>query len=99
MFLSHPFENYAAQRNAALKSVEGQTDWVLFVDADERVTSELAREVRDVIGKKGQWAGWQIPRHNYIFGRLTKGAGWFPDYQTRLLKVGVAYYDPGKNCA
>ena len=34
------------------------------------------------------YAGWRIPRHNYIFGVLTKGAGWFPDYQTRLLRVG-----------
>jgi hypothetical protein len=39
-------------------------------------------------------AGWQISRHNYIFGKLTLGTGWFPDYQTRLLRVGKAHYDP-----
>lgn len=87
------FDHYAGQRNAALEAVKGKTDWVLFVDADERVTPELADEVRDKIELDG-YAGWQIPRHNYLFGVLTKGAGWFPDYQTRLLRVGKSYFDP-----
>lgn len=90
----NPFENYAQQRNAALESVAGRADWVLFVDADERVTPELAQEVRGVISRPG-YAGWRIPRLNYLFGRLTRGAGWYPDHQTRLLRVGSARYDPG----
>jgi (heptosyl)LPS beta-1,4-glucosyltransferase len=91
--IHHTFANYASQRNAALDSLKGQADWVLFVDADERVTPELAAEVRAAIHKPG-YAGWRIPRHNYIFDKLTRGAGWYPDYQTRLLKVGAAHYDP-----
>ncbi|MFN8377333.1 MAG: glycosyltransferase family 2 protein [Anaerolineae bacterium] len=91
--LHRPFDDYAGQRNAALDAV-GQ-GWVLFVDADERVTSELAAEVRSVIASGGA-VGYRIPRHNFIFGKLTRGAGWYPDYQTRLLKVGAARYDPGK---
>jgi (heptosyl)LPS beta-1,4-glucosyltransferase len=91
--VQHPFENYANQRNCALDAVKGNADWVLFVDADERVTPELASEVREVIQKPG-YAGWKIPRHNYIFGKLTRGAGWYPDYQTRLLNLGAAHYDP-----
>jgi (heptosyl)LPS beta-1,4-glucosyltransferase len=91
--LQNAFKDYASQRNAALEAVKGQGDWVLFVDADERVTAELAAEVRQVIQKPG-YAGWRIPRHNYIFGMLTRGAGWYPDYQTRLLRVGAARYDP-----
>lgn len=87
------FDNYANQRNAALESLHGRAHWILFVDADERVTSELAAEVREVIFKP-EYAGWCIPRFNYIFGKLTKGAGWYPDYQTRLLRVGKAHYDP-----
>jgi len=93
--IQHPFEDFAAQRNAALNAVAGQTDWVLFVDADERVTQELAEEVRQALVLRG-YAGWRIPRLNYLFGKLTKGAGWYPDYQTRLLKVGRAHYDPGR---
>jgi hypothetical protein len=91
--IQHRFENYASQRNAALGAAQGQADWVLFVDADERVTPELATEVRAAIQKAG-YAGWRIPRHNYIFGKLTLGAGWYPDYQTRLLRLGAAHYDP-----
>ncbi len=89
------FDDYAGQRNAALKSVEGRADWVLFVDADERVTPELASEVQNAI-QNPDFVAWRVPRFNYIFGKLTKGAGWYPDYQTRLLKVGKAQYDPDR---
>jgi (heptosyl)LPS beta-1,4-glucosyltransferase len=91
--IQREFKDYASQRNAALEEVRDQADWVLFVDADERVTPELAAEVQTVI-EKDECAGYRIPRHNYIFGKLTRGAGWYPDYQTRLLKVGSSYYDP-----
>src|ERR1700684_2530480 len=40
-----PFDNYAAQRNAALTTVRYRNSWVLMVDADERVTPELATEI------------------------------------------------------
>ena len=83
------FDNYAAQRNAALDSVAA--DWVFFVDADERGTPALAAEVRRVIAERPESA-WYVPRHNYIFGRLTLGAGWYPDYQLRLLRHGRARY-------
>ncbi len=85
-----PFENYAQQRNAALAAI--QTDWVFFVDADERGTAELAAEIRRVTGSRGE-TGWYVPRHNVIFGRLTRGAGWYPDYQLRLFKHGHVRYE------
>ncbi len=91
--LQRTFDDYAGQRNAVLEAVAGKADWVLFVDADERVTPELAGEIRNAMQADG-YAGWRIPRHNYIFGKLTLGAGWYPDYQTRLLRVGAARYDP-----
>jgi hypothetical protein len=91
--IQHPFHNYADQRNAALEAVESQ--WVFFVDADERATPELAAEVEQAIEDETK-VGWWVPRHNYIFGRLTRHAGWFPDYQLRLLKRGRARYDPAR---
>ncbi|GAB1419957.1 glycosyltransferase family 2 protein [Anaerolineales bacterium] len=87
------FDNFANQRNATLEAVENESDWVLFVDADERVTPELAVEIREVI-QSDTYVAYQIPRHNYLFGKLTTGAGWYPDYQTRLLKLGFTSYDP-----
>lgn len=92
--IHRPFDNYANQRNAALDAVADSTDWVLFVDADERVTPALADAVRRATGQGDAYAGWRIARHNYIFGKLTLGAGWFPDYQTRLLRPDAARYDP-----
>lgn len=86
------FVDYASQRNAALASLK--TDWVLFVDADERGSVELGSEIREVIGNRPE-SGWYIPRHNYIFGRLTLGGGWYPDYQFRLFRHGhVRYIKP-----
>jgi glycosyltransferase involved in cell wall biosynthesis len=86
----HPFRDFAQQRNAALDAVEG--DWIFFVDADERATPELGREVRQVI-ERPDVNGWWVPRHNYVFGRLTRGAGYYPDYQMRLLRAGCGRYE------
>jgi len=90
-FIRHKFENYGAQRDAALKATNA--DWVFFVDADERATPELADEIRAVTASPSA-VGWWVPRHNYIFGKLTLHAGWYPDYQLRLLKRDRAQYDP-----
>jgi (heptosyl)LPS beta-1,4-glucosyltransferase len=94
--LQYPFENFAAQRNAALDAVEAE--WVFFVDADERVTSALASEVQRAIHYQGDQrrAGWWVPRHNYMLGHRMRGGGWYPDYQLRLLRRGSARYDPAQ---
>jgi (heptosyl)LPS beta-1,4-glucosyltransferase len=89
--IQHPFENYAQQRNATLDRVEA--DWILFVDADERVTPALAAEVQEVTGGGREEVAWWVPRHNYIFGRLILGAGWYPDYQMRLVRRGRARWE------
>lgn len=84
------FVNYADQRNAALDLV--QADWVFFVDADERATPELASEVRSAI-ESSAIVGWWVPRRNLIWGKWIQHAGWYPDYQLRLLKRDSARYD------
>jgi (heptosyl)LPS beta-1,4-glucosyltransferase len=81
--MEHRFENFAQFHNAAMDRVKA--DWIFFVDADERATPELAAEVRLVTDGTHPEVAWAVPRHNYIFGRLTLGAGWYPDYQSRLL--------------
>ena len=86
------FDNFAAQRDAALAHARG--DWVLFVDADERVTSALRDCVLATIAAPGDLRGFWIPRHNLIMGRAIRHAGWFPDYQLRLLHRTSAHFDP-----
>jgi Glycosyl transferase family 2 len=86
------FDNFAAQRDAALRLAQG--DWVLFVDADERVTHALRDEVLRTIADPRAARGFWIPRHNLLMGRVVRHAGWYPDYQLRLLERAAAHYDP-----
>ncbi|MFQ5341585.1 MAG: glycosyltransferase family 2 protein, partial [Anaerolineae bacterium] len=87
------FRDYADQRNAALDLIT--TDWVFFVDADERATPDLAEEIRRVTAHRAK-AGWWAPRHNYIFGHRMRGAGWYPDYQLRLFQRDLGWYNPNR---
>jgi hypothetical protein len=89
--LQHPFENFAQSHNAAMEQVEAE--WILFVDADERTTPELAAEIQSVVRQEREEVLWWIPRHNYIFGRLTRAAGWYPDYQARLLRPDLVRWE------
>ncbi|MBN1177594.1 MAG: glycosyltransferase family 2 protein [Anaerolineae bacterium] len=85
------FENFAQFHNDAMARVTA--DWILFVDGDERVTPGLAKEIREVVAAGREEVLWWVPRHNMIFGRLTLGAGWYPDYQARLLRRGRAHWE------
>lgn len=93
-----PFRDYADQRNAALELASH--DWVLFVDADERVTPELAAEIQQVLaevsGQQDAPVGYWIPRRNYIFGKWIRHTGWYPDHQLRLMRRSRARYDPAR---
>lgn len=86
------FENFAAQREVALSLAMGE--WVLFVDADERVTLDLQNEVLATISRPDGRRGFWIPRRNYLMGRVIRHAGWSPDYQLRLLDRSAARFDP-----
>ncbi len=88
----HPFANFAAQRNYALEIVD--TEWVFFLDTDERLTPELSAEIQDIISNAKAEVGWWVPRYNYIWGAVIKHGGWYPDYQLRLMKRGYGRYDP-----
>lgn len=87
------FTSFPSQRNLALDLV--RTEWVLFVDADERVTPDLAAEVREAVAATGPDApvGYWVPRRNVIWGRWIRHGGWYPDYQLRLLCRDRARYD------
>jgi len=88
------FENFASQRDAGLHLASG--DWVLFVDADERVTPDLRDEVLSRISQPDGRRGFWIPRLNYLMGHVVRRAGWYPDHQLRLLERTAARFDPAR---
>jgi (heptosyl)LPS beta-1,4-glucosyltransferase len=85
-----PFDNFPCQRNAAMGLAAN--DWIFFVDADERVTPELADEISRTVAHP-EHDGYFVPRFNHIFGKVIRHAGWYPDYQLRLLDRRHAHYD------
>jgi glycosyltransferase involved in cell wall biosynthesis len=89
------FRSHAAQRNRALRYCS--QPWVLFLDADERLTDELVDELQglqlDAGGDRTQPAGFWIPRYNLYWGRRLRGGGWYPDRQLRLLRREAARFD------
>lgn len=64
-------------------------DWILYLDADERISPELKKEILATL-KKPTANGYWIPRRNIIFGKWIEHAGWYPDRQLRLFKKGEA---------
>jgi len=74
-------DGFAAQRNFALTQTDAE--WVMFLDADERITPELAAEMRAVVDKNEPLA-YQILRQNYVFHQRMKHGGFRPDFSLRL---------------
>lgn len=94
---TRPFSGYASQRNAALTLTD--TPWVLFLDADERLTPAGRAEIATVVAAPladSAPVGYWIPRHNEFFGRRLRGGGWWPDAQLRLLRPERARYDESR---
>lgn len=68
-------------------------EWILSLDADEKITPELAEEIKSEIRPVPRWGnpesetnGFWIPRKNIIFGKWIEHTGWYPDHQLRLFR-------------
>ena len=88
------WRGFPAQRNRALALC--RHPWVLFLDADERVTPALAIEIRALLATTPAAVGYWLPRHNLFFGQALRGGGWYPDPQLRLLRRATARYDEAR---
>jgi glycosyltransferase involved in cell wall biosynthesis len=73
---------YAAQKNFAAS--EAAHDWILSIDADERVSEALAREIRQTLEAGPAAVGFRIPRVTFHLGRWIRTTDWYPDPQLRL---------------
>jgi glycosyltransferase involved in cell wall biosynthesis len=81
---------FGPQKNRALDLAT--SDWVLSLDADERLTPELRAEITGVLEKPGNVTCFAIPRLSWYCGRFIHHSGWNPDYVERLFQRGSARF-------
>ena len=77
-----PWSGFSAQKNYAASIASN--DWILSIDADERVTPELADEIKALLASEPPHRGYRVPRLSWYLGRWIRGTDWYPDYQLRL---------------
>lgn len=81
----HDWPGFGRQKNRALNYAS--KEWVLSLDADERVTPGLREEICDTL-RNAQDDGYEIPRLSSYCGRYMRHSGWHPDYVLRLFRRG-----------
>jgi glycosyltransferase involved in cell wall biosynthesis len=88
-----PWPGFGPQKNYGMDQVS--TEWILIVDADERIPPSLQREILSQIinWKPGDPVAYEIPRRNHFYGAWVRHAGVYPDYQIRLFRRGMARYN------
>jgi glycosyltransferase involved in cell wall biosynthesis len=82
-------ESFATQKNYGIGKATG--DWIMVVDADERITPALAAEVESVLADPGDRVAFKIPIRNFFFARAMKFGGW-QEQHIRLIKKSQARY-------
>ncbi len=79
-----PWRGYAAAKSFALQRCTGE--WVLWIDADERVPHALAREIQERLGSGPSVDGFAVPRLAFFMGRWIRHGGWYPGHVLRLFR-------------
>ncbi len=88
--LQREYFGSAAQKNWSLDRVAHQ--WVLILDADERVTEELAQEIRTLLERPRQFNGYYIRRENVMLDKVIRHSGWSTDKVIRLFDRAKGRY-------
>jgi len=87
--VEHAWEGFGPQKNFALSLAAGE--WVLSIDADERVSPELAGEIGAAIRAEA-FDAYEFPRLSSFCGRTMRHSGWYPDHVLRLFRLGRARF-------
>jgi glycosyltransferase involved in cell wall biosynthesis len=86
-----PWPGYGAARNYALAQATGE--WILWLDADERVTPELGEEIRALLATVDMSvAGYSVARRAYFLGRWIRHCGWYPSRVVRLFQRSRGHF-------
>jgi glycosyltransferase involved in cell wall biosynthesis len=84
---------FPKKKNWALAALPLRHAWVLLLDADERVTPELAAEIRQVLGSGALADGYYLNRKLIFLGRWIKHCGWYPSWNMRLFKHQLGRFE------
>jgi glycosyltransferase involved in cell wall biosynthesis len=87
----HEFKGYKDKHEFADSKTTG--DWILWMDADERVTPELRSEIESLKQCDELPDGFEMPRRTWFAGRWIEHSGWYPDHQMRLYRKASSYWD------
>jgi glycosyltransferase involved in cell wall biosynthesis len=89
------WRGYGAARNFALEKATGE--WILWLDADERATPELAAEIQQILRDDPAGIdGYSIARRAYFLGRWIRHSGWYPGRVTRLFRRGKGTFSESR---
>ena len=90
---SNPWPGYGPQKNFGMDRATG--DWILIVDADERVSDGLRDEILHLLSalEDPPFVACTVPRRNHEYGRWIAHGGAYPDRQLRLLRRGKGAYN------
>jgi glycosyltransferase involved in cell wall biosynthesis len=89
--LQRKYENSASQKNWSIPQAKYQ--WILLLDADERVKKELKKEIFSVLESKTNYSAFWIKRENYFMGEKIYFSGWRGDRVIRLFKRDECKYE------
>lgn len=88
--ISSAWQGFSAARNLGAEKAKG--DWLLYIDSDERVSKNLRKELISLLkNDHTPHDSYQIPRRNYLLGKIMRHGGWYPEPQHRLLKKEAFY--------
>src|SRR4030088_729055 len=90
--VQHEFQSYSRQKNWALDTLPFRNEWVLIVDADERVPPALQCEIESTV-RDGPSDGYYLTRRFIFLGHWIRHAGWYPSWNLRLFRHRLGRYD------
>ncbi|MDX8410707.1 MAG: glycosyltransferase family 2 protein [Mariprofundaceae bacterium] len=91
--MQRKFDVFSTHKNWALDNIGFDNEWILILDADERVSPELREEIISLINAPPLLNGYYVARKNMFSGKWIRHCGMYPDWQLRLLRRGKARYE------
>ncbi|MBM3380974.1 MAG: glycosyltransferase family 2 protein [Betaproteobacteria bacterium] len=86
-----PWKGYGGTRQVGVDAAAH--DWILWFDADERMTPELTLEIQEHLNNSPAAAVFSIPRRNFFLGQEIRGCGWSPDRVLRVFNRSLTRFD------